>query len=820
MLEELEQKIKIAQNLHSQNKFDLARNIYKETLRLDPKNINVLYLIGTLEIQTQNYKAGIFYLLKAIDLKPNIVQFHNNLAVAYTELNFIEKALNSINRAISIKNDYFEGFNTLGNIYSKQGKIDNAIKSYNKAISLNPKYVEAYNNLGIAHKNQKKLQNAKLNFLKALSINPNHLSSLINLGNNYQELYKYSDAIKTYKKVIEIDPNYSEAYINIAKVLELNNEYDKAKTYFENGISLNQNNTNHLNDFGLFYLRQKSYDYAVKYFEKALLIKPQSFEFMKNIGICFYENFKFNKAITYFEKSLILDIKSSEIYNFLGNCFYKLGYFEKAKEAYKKGIKIKSNSASLNINMGRLLFENKKFEESIAYYEKGLKIDNSQYQVLGQLLHIKMLICDWNYFDTNLKKIEKLIKKNIKVIEPLVSLSLYDNPKFNQSVAKIHFNSNFVKPSEVYKNKFQKINNNKIKVAYFSSDFQQDHPISYLTKNLFEKHNRDDFEIYLFSLEPTTKNDSFRKKIKSEVSYFYDIENKSDNEVLSLCRSLNLDIAVDLNGYTKCSRPNLFNCKVAPVQINFLGFPGTLGCENYDYILVDKYVVPKEYKNFYNEKILYMPDCYLINPSHREVAKPNKNKSFYGLPEHSFTFCCFNNTYKILPNIHQVWANILNATENTVLWLADTNDLAKKNLLDNFHKKGINPKRIIFAKRLTKIEEHLSRYKFVDLFLDTFPYNAHTTASDALHMGTPILTIHGKSFQSRVGLSLMKNLSMDELITNNERDYERKAIYFARNKGVLNELIKKLKLNVRSSAVFNPDLYVKNLEKNYKKILN
>ena len=193
-------------------------------------------------------------------------------------------------------------------------------------------------------------------------------------------------------------------------------------------------------------------------------------------------------------------------------------------------------------------------------------------------------------------------------------------------VAKIHFNSNFVKPIEVYKRKFQKINNYKIKVAYFSSDFHQDHPISYLTKDLFEKHNKDEFEIYIFSLEPTKKNDTFRKKIKNEVSYFYDIEDKSDDEVLSLCRSLNFDIAVDLNGYTKCSRPNLFNYKVAPIQINFLGFPGTLGSNNYDYILVDKYIVPKEYKNFYNEKILYMPDCYLINPSRREVANQKKKE--------------------------------------------------------------------------------------------------------------------------------------------------------------------------------------------------
>ncbi len=818
MQEDFKIKIATAQKFHEENKLNLARKEYKKLLEQFPKNIDILYLLGTLEIQSNNFKNGTYYLLKAINLNPNVAPFYNNLAVAYTELSNFKDALFYVNNAITIKNNYYEAYNTKANIYFKQKKLDEAIDSYKKAISLNPKYFEAYNNLGVAYKEIKKFAKAEKSFKSALDINPNYLSALLNLGKNFHLVDRTLESIKIFEKVIEINPNCAEAYINLAKVLMIEEQYTLAKNNFEKAISIDITQDTYYNDFAIYYIKLKRYNDAITYLEKAIKLNSNSYEYLKNIGICYFNKNNFYKSIDYFKKCLSFDKTFPDIYNYLGHAFSSVNKFTDARNNFLKSIQIDPNFIFGHINLGNLLKINNKLDEAISSYEKALALDENTEFLKGVLFNTKMMVCDWNDFESKINQLKVSIQKKQQAIRPFAMLSIADNPKLNKLVAEIFSNFYFTDKNYDFKHSFNK-KNTKIKIAYFSSDFNQNHPVAHLINELFENHDSKSYEIFAFSFQASSEIDVFRKKIRKFVKHFYDVEDKSDDDIVSISRKLNLDIAVDLNGHTQNARTSIFSKRVAPVQINFLGFPGTMGSNFYDYIIADKFVIPEESKVFYNEKVLYMPNSYLINPSFREVSNNKISKKSEGLPEKSFVFCCFNNSYKILPNIHEIWSNILHQVENSVLWLADTNPVAKKNLQCQFVKKNISTDRIYFAKRLPKVEDHLERYKLADLFLDTFPFNAHTTACDALYLGLPVLTIYGKSFSSRVGLSLLKNLSLDEFITNNEKDYQEKAIYFSKNIDKLKELKQKLKLNIKTTPLFNSKLYTKNLEDLYKKII-
>ncbi len=817
MLEEFEKKIKIAQNFHSQNKFDSARIIYEEIIKNQPDNINVLFLIGTLEIQSKNYNSGIKYLLEGIKLNPKIPQFHNNLAVAYSELDLLKDALIAVENAITIKNNYFEAYNTKANIYLKYKNTKEAIKNYKKSISFNSNYVEAYNNLGNAYKVQKEFIKAEKCFKSALKINPNYVSALINLGINYKELNNNIEGLKTFQKIIKIKPDYSDAFINIAKIFMLEEDYDKAKINFEKGIYLDQNNASHHTDCGIFNLKYKKYSEAIAFFKKSISLNLNSFENFKNLAVCYFNQNKLKDAFYFFQKSLLINDKSPEVYNYIGYIYSNSNKFNEAKENFEKAINLDPQNAIYYLNLGNLLKENKYYVKAISNYKKAILLDKNLEFLAGILLNTKMMVCNWTNFDRDCENLIQNIKSKKKCIRPFASLSIFEDPIINKKVAEIFSNFYFESKNIKFKNSFRK-KNKKIKVAYFSSDFKQNHPVSLLIEDLFKNYDKDNFEVYAFSLNATTNDDVFRKNLKSNIDYFYDIEDKSLEEVLKITNKINLDIAVDLNGHTKNSRTILFAYRLAPIQINFLGFPGTMGSNFYDYIIADKFVIPSSHENYFTEKILRMPNCYLINPSYRKVSKKSFSKEFFGIPDESFVYGCFNNNFKILPNIFEVWTKILKKVEKSILWLADTDEQAKKNLLNNFSNKGINTNRIFFAQRMDKYEEHLTRYEFVDLFLDTFPYNAHTTACDALYMGVPVLTVYGKTFTSRVGLSLLKNLEMEDFITKNLIDYENKAVYFASNKEILNNLKEKLKINSKTKSLFNSQLFVKNLENIYKKI--
>ena len=333
---------------------------------------------------------------------------------------------------------------------------------------------------------------------------------------------------------------------------------------------------------------------------------------------------------------------------------------------------------------------------------------------------------------------------------------------------------------------------------------------------MLELHDKSKFELFGFSFGPD-KNDEMRKRISSSFDHFVDVSLKSDVDIVKLSRNFKIDIAIDLKGITTDARFGIFINRCAPIQISYLGFPGTSGTDLIDYIVAHKTLIPKENQKFFSEKIIYLPDSYQPNDYTKKMSKKVFTREELSLPKNAFVFCCFNQNYKITPNIFNIWMKILKKIEGSVLWLIKDSNEGANNLKKEANKRGINPDKIIFAKRMT-ISEHLARHKMADLFIDTFPYTAHTTCSDALWSGLPVITLMGQSFASRVSGSLLNAVGLNELITTTEKDYEDLIIRLATDSNQLKIIKNKLEKNKINQPIFNTKLYTKKIESAYKEI--
>jgi predicted O-linked N-acetylglucosamine transferase (SPINDLY family) len=365
-----------------------------------------------------------------------------------------------------------------------------------------------------------------------------------------------------------------------------------------------------------------------------------------------------------------------------------------------------------------------------------------------------MKICSWLDLSESLEIISKKVMANEKVITPFPLLALNDDPLLHQRCAKI-YTQNRAPFNPALGSTLKQPKNEKIRIGYFSADFHN-HATGYLMAELFELHDKNQFDLIGFSFGPVT-NDEMRQRLKATFDQFIEVGKKSDIEIAQLSRSLNIDIAVDLKGFTQDSRTGIFSHRAAPIQVNYLGYPGTMGAEYIDYIVADKTLIPEDSQSCYLEKVVYLPNSYQVNDRKRAISDKQFTRQDLGLPENEFVFCCFNNNYKILPATFASWMRILRGVDGSVLWLFQDNPWVVDNLKIESEKQGVAPNRLVFAERLP-LPEHLARHRQADLFLDTLPYNAHTTASDALWTGLPVLTLMGQSFASRVAASLLNSI--------------------------------------------------------------
>jgi predicted O-linked N-acetylglucosamine transferase (SPINDLY family) len=613
------------------------------------------------------------------------------------------------------------------------------------------------------------------------------------------------------------DPNQLDANSRLLKEalsLHRGNSLLEAKKLY---TQIHTNSPTHfdaLQLLGLVAFQQGMHEDAIRLFSMALKVNPKHAVTHFHLGLTFKKSRLLDKALMSFGQAIEIDPQFAKAYQVRGNTFVEMANYDLAFKDYQRTIQIKPDSADAFLSVGNLYKRLKQYPQAIEAYKSAKAIQPKLPYLNGILLNTKMLLCDWDNFDQDLKELESAIESGEMVSAPFPLLSLSESQKTLKKSSELY--GKLLYPANGALGVLPRRNlNGKIRIGYFSADFHE-HATAYLTAELFELHDPNRFEIYAFSYGPTT-NDPMQKRIQKAFYGFIDISNKSDLDAAKLARDLNIDIAVDLKGYTQDARPGVFAYRAAPLQVSYLGYPGTIGTEYMDYLIADKTVIPEEDQSFYTEKILYMPHCYQVNDQKREVSPRIFSKLECGLPENSFIFCCFNNSYKITPSTFNSWMNILKDSQNSVLWLLESHPESNKNLRKEAAIRGVDPNRLIFAKRLPA-KEHLSRIKLADLFLDTRPYNAHTSASDALWMGVPVLTQFGKTFPSRVASSLLTQMELPDLITASSLEYEALAIHLTKNPNKLCEIKNKLQRNKLMMPLFNTKLFATNIEDLYQRI--
>lgn len=571
-------------------------------------------------------------------------------------------------------------------------------------------------------------------------------------------------------------------------------------------------------ELGGLYLANHDTQAALLAYEQALALAPNHPQILLQLGNTESAAQHFAQAAEYFKQCVHIEPSNAAAHYNLGNAYMALGDAKQAVMHFKQALKYAPKDADAYNNMGNALRDLGRLDEAIACYHQALAIAPNMHHALTHLIHQKQHICDWDGLDADISRLRHVLHHDSQAqIAPFALLAMPNTTAEEQLKCANQWATQqyghlraLPKPAS----HASQANKPKIKLAYLSADFRL-HPLAFLISEVLASHNRETFEVYAYSYGPDDGS-AERQHIAANVDQFVDIRQWSDPQTVQHMRTEGIDILVDLTGYTKHSRTSIVSLKPASIHINWLGYPGTMGQTQegslFDYVLVDKTIAPDP-KHF-AEQCLYLP-CYQPNNAHRPVSS-TPSKSSLGLPENAFVFCSFNQTFKITQTIFTVWIQILKQVPNSVLWLLDCNRWAKANLLKFMAQAEVDPQRIVFAPRVP-IEAHLARHVHADLFLDTLPYNAHTTASDALWMDVPVLTCMGDTFPSRVAASLLNTLQLDILITQDLEVYRERAIGLARNEELLNDI--KNQLQSRKSQLFNPKEFVQGLETAYIHVL-
>ena len=753
--------------------------------------------------------------MNAININPDYLEANYSIGLVFQDLGQTDLMISHIKKVITIKPDFAEAHNNLGIALKRNGKLDDAILSYKNALAIQPNNIEAYNNLGNVFKEKGLIDQSIRSYKAALQINPNLMLLNINLGNAYKELGQLDDAISSYEKAISIDSNNSEAYNNLGIVLNKIGRTDDAIASYEKALEINPKYTDSYNNLGIALKKIGRLDDAITSYQEAIKINPNNADTHNNLGIAFADIGRLEDAVESYEKALSINPQYAESYNNLGIVFLKLKKLDKALKFNQKALTLKPKFAEGLAAQGRIYTEQKQLYKALASLEKVNVINSNLAYNLGAILNVKMNLCHWEDLPKLLVELNKKINENKEVIVPFDLLGLIDDPELQFKASEIYAREQFPKNSSLPSINAYK-NHKKIRIGYFSADFKL-HPVATLTAELYEIHDRKSFEIYAFSFGPNT-NDEMNLRIKAGVDHFYDVREKSDKEVVLLARSLEIDIAIDLSGYTADSRTSIFAMSAAPIQASYIGVLSTMGAKYYDYLIAGKSMIPKENQKYFTEKIVYLPS-YQVNDSKEPLPELSYTRDDFHLPTNFFIFCCFNSAFKLNPSIFDSWARILKAVNKSVLFLAIDEEEIRLNLINEISQRGIDSKRLIFGGRIPR-PEYLARYKVADLFLDTRPYNAGTTASDALRMGLPVITLKGQSFNSREASSVLTSLNMQELITTTEAEYESLAIELASNPTKLKIIKDRLMENLSSAPLYNTPLFTKNLETAYKKMFN
>ena len=691
------------------------------------------------------------------------------------------------------------------------GKFDKAEKGFRALLKKQPGHVPALNLLTVALMQLKRFEEAEKYIARAVSINDRSDVSFYNYGLILKELGKPHQALKRFNQAIELKKTVPKTWNNRGTIFNDLNEFEKAIGDFDQALALQGNYADTFANKGKALTELKRYEEALAAYENASSLNPDLAEAWLGRGNVFVRIKRSNDALTAYEKALLLKPDLAQAWLGIGNVMIEFRRYDEALAAFDRALSLKGSLAEAWLGRAICFADLSRYQDSFVAYDKAYSLKPDMMYVEGARLHAKMHCCNWANFEKECESISLSVRKDMPRISPFSFIAIPSSAE-DQLRCATTWTRTLYRTSEAETR--QPYDHDKIRIGYLSSDFRN-HPVSYLMAGVFENHDRERFEIYGFSTGPDDQSELRARAVKA-FDHFIDLENQSDGEVATAINSNQIDILIDLIGHTKGSRAAAIAKRPAPIQVNYLGYAGTTGAEFIDYIIADCTAIPPESRKFYSEKVAYLPGSFMPHDEKgRSISKLAYGRAECELPEKAVVFCCFNNSYKINPDVFDSWLTILKSVDQSVLWLSSLSTLVRENLSSYAKSRGVAPERLIFADRVPSASDHLARHQLADLFLDTSPYNAHTTASDALWAGLPLVTLIGETFAGRVAASLLRSIGLPELITRSRSDYEALAIELALDKAKLASIKEHLRSNRLTSPLFQTKVFTHHLEAAY-----
>jgi protein O-GlcNAc transferase len=623
-----------------------------------------------------------------------------------------------------------------------------------------------------------------------------------------------TEARRLLEQWIRSNRRSAEAHTNLGYVLALMGLHQEALAAYDKALSIDPRFLTALNNRGISLRELRRFTDAVSNYDRALSVKPDFADALYNRGNVLNRMGRCAEALADFDRALSISPNDPDTWIGRATALRGLGRANEAVASLDKVLAWVPNNVLALANRGHILSDLRRYEEAIVSYGKALQIDPSHTDARSPMAWAAMAICDWDLSGHLEGELKSDIRDHKSIVQPFMLLAQCDDPALQLTCAQ-NFVADKVEPgTKLLWKRGDPIRNRgeRIRIAYLSADFRQ-HATAYLITRLLEKHDRSRFEVIGISIG---KDDASveRKRIVDAVDAFIDVQRMSDHEIAQLIFKRQIDILVDLNGHAQGGRIGILAYRPAPVQVNYLGYPGTTGADFVDYVVADEIILPMNRQPFYSEQIIQLPDYYAAYDPLFENGLTGADRHDAGLPENGVVFCCFSNNYKITKLVFDVWMRLLQSVEGAVLWLLRDTSTAERNLRKEAVACSVDPSRLVFADRVS-LSRHLARQRLADLFLDTSPYNAHTTACDALWMGLPLVTCAGRAFAGRVAASLLTAAGLPELVTTSLDEYEALGRKLATDSALLNSYRERLTRNRASFPPFDADRLRRQIEAAY-----
>ena len=778
----LAETLERARSIHQQGRYAEALAICEQILERQHDHLDTLFLAADIASKSGDPDRALQIYRKVLELRPDHAPAHYKCGNLLKDRAQMDAALTSYDNAIAFDPSYAYAFCNRGFVLERLERWDAALESYDRALALTPGDVLVHYNRAGVLRQLARPEEAVASYTQAIAVKPDYFEAYCNRGFLLIEMKRWDEALASHTKSIEINPRFAPPHFGRGVVLHSRKEWDAALTSYDRAIEIDSGHAAAHCNRGSLLLTLKQLSAARSSVERAITLKP--------------------------------DV--AEAYYFIARLWMAVGQSEVALTNFDRAITLKTDYAEAYLSRATLLVEMKRFLLAVESFDRGMAFNGDSRFVPGARRYAKMSVCDWSDLQADVNQLAAGIDAGEMVTPPHQSLGLLDSLRRHYKAAQIWVRESHPPDSELGPIA-RRPRSEKARIGYFSGEFFP-HPVAVLMAGVFEAHERSQYEVIAFSYGPHSQ-DELGLRLERGVDQFIDVREKTDRGIALLSRQMGIDIAVDLAGHTGRARTGIFALRAAPLQVNYLGYAGTLGADYMDYLIADGTVVPEGQEGYYAERVVRLPNSFLPHDSGREISSKIYTRDELGLPAAGFVFCCFNNSYKITPDVFDSWMRILARVPNSVLWLSQNNETAMDNLRREALRRGVAAERLIFAGHMPSPADHLARHRAADLFLDTRPYNAHATAIDALWAGLPVLTFPGEGFAGRVAASLLNAVQLPELIATSVESYEAMAAQMAEDPQFLATIKEKLARNRLASPLFDAPRFVKHLEAGYARML-